>query len=161
MLRIDRFDEENWNDIHSIYEEGLQTRNASFQLKAPIWEEWDKSHLTFCRFMIVHDLEVLGWAALSPVSNREVYKGVAEVSIYVALKHGGKGLGKKLLEHLVKESEKKGIWTLQANIFPENKASLHIHRFNGFRVVGRREKIAQLDGKWRDTILLERRSSRI
>lgn len=143
-----------------IYEEGISTGNATFQTAAPSWEDWDKSHLTTCRMVVIEDDEVIGWAALTPVSDRCVYAGVAEVSVYVALSANGKGVGKALLQKLVEVSEENGIWTLQAGIFPENAGSIKIHKANGFREVGRREKIGKMGNLWRDTLLLERRSTK-
>lgn len=149
----------NWEDVKRIYEEGITTGNATFQTSAPSWEEWDSSHLQSCRLIAMDENKVIGWAALSPVSGRCVYAGVAEVSVYVAREARRKGVGKKLLEALIKESEKNNLWTLQAGIFPENISSIKIHEACGFRLIGRREKIGKMNGKWRDTILLERRSN--
>jgi L-amino acid N-acyltransferase YncA len=149
----------NWENVKRIYEEGIATGNATFQTSAPSWEEWDSSHLQSCRLIAVDNDEVIGWAALTPVSERCVYAGVAEVSVYVAGEARGRGVGKKLLECLIKESEKNNLWTLQAGIFPENTGSIKIHEACGFRLIGRREKIGKMNDKWRDTILLERRSA--
>ncbi|MGO4292138.1 GNAT family N-acetyltransferase [Chitinophaga sp. RAB17] len=143
-----------------IYEEGISTGNATFQTTAPSWEDWDKSHLTTCRMVAIENDEVIGWAALTSVSDRCVYAGVAEVSVYVALNANGKGVGKTLMQKLVEASEENGIWTLQAGIFPENTGSIKIHKANGFREVGRREKIGKMGDRWRDTLLLERRSTK-
>ena len=149
----------NWQDVKRIYEEGIATGDATFQTSAPLWEEWDSSHLQSCRLIAIDENKVIGWAALTPVSGRCVYAGVAEVSVYVAREARDKGVGKKLLEALIKESEKNNLWTLQAGIFPENISSIKIHEACGFRLIGRREKIGKMNGKWRDTILLERRSN--
>ena len=149
----------NWQDVKRIYEEGIATGNATFQTSAPLWEEWDSSHLQSCRLIAMVENKVIGWAALTPVSGRCVYAGVAEVSVYVAREARDKGVGKKLLEALIKESEKNNLWTLQAGIFPENTGSIKIHEACGFRLIGRREKIGKMNGKWRDTILFERRSA--
>jgi L-amino acid N-acyltransferase YncA len=150
----------HWPQAKAIYEAGLATGNATFQTTAPSWEEWDNGHLRHSRLVAVDAAgRVLGWAALSPVSGRCVYGGVGEVSVYVAAEARGQGVGRQLLAALVAESEAQGMWTLQAGIFPENTASINLHEANGFRLVGRREKIGQLRGVWRDTILLERRSS--
>ena len=151
--------EHDWEVVRSIYQEGMMTGQATFETQAPTWEYWDSNHHRFSRFVIVVDDEVKGWAALSRVSARQVYAGVAEVSVYVASAARGKGLGRQLLEALITDSERNGIWTLQASIFPENAASIELHRRCGFREIGRRERIAQLNGVWRDTVLLERRSS--
>jgi phosphinothricin acetyltransferase len=149
---------EHWPAVKAIYEGGLATGNASFQTSAPSWEEWDSSHLKHSRLVLLDGGSVLGWAALTPVSGRCVYAGVAEVSVYVHPDSRGQGIGEQLLQTLITESETNGIWTLQAGIFPENIPSLRIHEKKGFRQVGFREKIGQMNGKWRDTVLLERRS---
>ncbi|GAA4356374.1 GNAT family N-acetyltransferase [Hymenobacter saemangeumensis] len=151
----------HWPQVCAIYEQGIATSNATFTTSAPTWEAWDASHLAHSRLVATDEAQsghVLGWAALSPVSGRCVYGGVAEVSVYLAAAARGRGLGQQLLAALVADSEANGIWTLQAGIFPENTASLRIHAAAGFREVGRRERIAQLHGVWRDTLLLERRS---
>jgi phosphinothricin acetyltransferase len=152
--------DEDWAAVLAIYLEGIATRNATFETQAPSWEKWNVGHLKECRLVARNDEAIIGWAALSPVSSRRVYAGVTEVSVYVTDKAKGKGIGRALLEKLIEESEGRGIWTLQASIFPENQASIKLHERCGFRVVGRRERIAQLDGQWRDTILLERRSTK-
>lgn len=152
----------HWPAVRAIYEQGLATGQATFTTTAPSWEEWDRSHLAHSRLVAAADAGlVLGWVALSPVSSRSVYAGVAEVSIYVAAEARGRGVGRQLLAALVAESEAHGQWTLQASIFPENQASLHLHEALGFRVVGRRERIGCLAGTWRDTLLLERRSQQV
>lgn len=149
---------QHWNVVRSIYLEGIATGDATFETDAPDWEQWHRSHLTFARLIARLDHAIIGWAALSPVSARQVYFGVAEVSVYVAASARGKGVGAALLKSLIVESENNGIWTLQAGIFPENQASVELHRKFGFREVGRRERIGKLDGVWRDVLLLERRS---
>lgn len=151
----------DWDQVKSIYEKGIATGNATFQTTAPTFEEWDDSHLKTCRFVHDHNGFVSGWAALTPVSSRCVYAGVAEVSVYVDPAFSGKGIGSDLLNQLVKASEQEGIWTLQAGIFPENASSLKIHEKAGFRILGIREKIGKQHGTWRDTVLLERRSQTI
>jgi phosphinothricin acetyltransferase len=148
----------DWPAVSAIYLEGIAGGNATFETEAPSWEEWDRDHCSFARLVARDGREILGWAALSPVSRRRVYAGVAEVSVYVAAASLGRGIGRLLLEALVRESESHGIWTLQAGIFPENVASIVLHERCGFREVGRRERIGQLHGRWRDTVLLERRS---
>ena len=150
---------EHWPTVKAIYEQGIATGDATFQTTAPSWEEWDAGHLPHSRVVAVEGGQVIGWAALSAVSGRCVYAEVAEVSVYVAAGHRGKKVGETLLKALIAESEQHDIWTLQAGIFPENIASLTIHRHCGFRQVGYREKIGKMwTGVWRDTVLLERRS---
>jgi L-amino acid N-acyltransferase YncA len=150
---------QDWDKVRKIYLQGLDTGQATFETSAPDWEQWNASHQPFARLIAESDGIIKGWAALSRVSARAVYMGVAEVSVYVAEDCRGQGVGRALLSELIAESEKNGIWTLQASIFPENKGSLALHRRCGFREVGRRERIGKLNGVWRDTILLERRSS--
>lgn len=152
------FEPADWEQVRAIYLEGISTRNATFETEAPTWEKWDSSHHPFARLVARANDVVLGWAALSAVSSRRCYAGVAEVSIYVGALHAGRGAGTALLRTTIALSEKHGIWTLQASIFPENLASLALVRKCGFREVGRRERIAKLDGAWRDVVLLERRS---
>ncbi|SDG87186.1 GNAT family N-acetyltransferase [Chitinophaga filiformis] len=149
----------HWEQVKTIYESGIATGNATFQTSAPSWEEWDKAHIQHCRLVAVENDTVLGWAALTPVSGRCVYAGVAEVSVYVAEAARGKGTGSKLMQALISESEGNGFWTLQAGIFPENTASIRLHEQHGFRQVGYREKIGQMNGIWRNTVLMERRSN--
>ncbi len=150
---------EDWEQVRSIYVEGIATGTATFETEAPTWEQWDAGHLGECRFMARRsDGEVIGWAALSPVSLRCVYGGVAEVSVYVQERSRGAGVGRALLYSLIEASERSGIWTLQAGILAENKASINLHTKCGFRVVGKRERLGQLKGAWRDVMLLERRS---
>ena len=148
----------DWEQVRSIYLEGLREGNSTFETEAPSWEAWDEAHHKSPRFVMRAGDRVLGWAALSPVSKRRVYSGVAEVTIYVTESARGKGIGRALLEALIEESERAGIWTLQASIFPENVASVELHLKCGFREVGKRERIAILNGVWRDTILFERRA---
>lgn len=150
---------EHWEAVKKIYEEGIATGNATFQSVAPSWEEWNDSHAVKPRLVAVENGNVLGWAAITPVSGRCVYAGVGEVSVYVSTAARGKGIGKQLLQTLIEASEKENYWTLQSGIFPENKASIAIHESCGFRVVGTREKIGKMNGVWRDTVLLEKRSS--
>jgi L-amino acid N-acyltransferase YncA len=150
--------EADWTAVAAIYEEGIRTRMATFETAAPAWSDWDAGHLAAPRLVAEEDGEVLGWAALSPASSRPCYAGVAEVSVYVAERARGRALGRALLERLVGDAEAAGLWTLQASVFPENRASVALHHRCGFRTVGVRERIAQLDGAWRDTVLLERRS---
>jgi phosphinothricin acetyltransferase len=156
---IDVMRPEDWEEVRRIYAEGIATGNATFETSAPSWEHWDASHRADPRLVARDGQKVLGWASLSKVSERCVYAGVAEVSIYVAESARGRGLGQMLLEALIERSEDAGIWTLQAGVFPENAASIAIHKRCGFRVVGTRERLGELGGRWRDVILLERRSA--
>ena len=152
----------HWPQASAIYEAGIATGHATFATGAPTWAAWDRDHLPHSRLVaLAPDGQVLGWAALSAVSGRCVYAGVAEVSVYVATAARGQGVGRALLGALAAASEAAGIWTLQAGIFPENVASLSLHAACGFREVGRRERIGQMAGVWRDTLLLERRSSTV
>jgi L-amino acid N-acyltransferase YncA len=151
----------DWLAVVEIYKQGMATGNATFQQTAPTWEEWDADHIKNCRFVLKINNEVVGWAALTAVSGRCVYAGVAEVSVYVSELHRGKKIGTSLLEQLISESEKENLWTLQAGIFPENVGSIKIHEALGFRQIGYREKIGKMNGVWRDTVLLERRSTTI
>jgi L-amino acid N-acyltransferase YncA len=148
----------DWPAVREIYEQGLATRQATFETEAPSWEEWDAAHLAELRLVAEEDGGVVGWAALSPASRRDCYAGVAEESVYVAEAVRGRGIGKALLTELVAQADPAGIWTIQTSIFPENVASIELHKRCGFRVVGTRERIAQLDRAWRDTVLLERRA---
>ncbi len=151
----------DWPAVRTIYAEGLATGLATFETTPPEWATWDAAHLPDGRFIAEDDGLVCGWAALTPVSGRCVYAGVAEVSVYVAAAARGKGVGAQLLQRLVDASERAGLWTLQAGIFPENVASVRLHLKAGFRLVGHRERIGQLHGVWRDTVLLERRSATV
>ena len=150
---------EDWPAVRAIYLEGIATGNATFEKDAPKWERWDEGHLRPCRLVAYVADEIVGWAALSPVSRRPVYAGVAEVSVYVSERARGQRVGTALLYRLVNDSEKEGFWTLQAGIFPENTASIELHRRAGFRTVGVREKLGSMAGRWRDVVLMERRSS--
>lgn len=147
-----------YSQLASIYLEGIATGIATFQTDVPEWEDWDKSHLSHCRIAAFEAERMSGWAALSPVSSRTVYEGVAEVSIYIAAAFRGKGIGKLLMCQLIKESEEAGVWTLQSAVFPNNVASIKLHKQCGFRQIGYKEKIGQKDGIWIDNIIMERRS---
>jgi L-amino acid N-acyltransferase YncA len=160
-MKIEKLLPLHWMAVKEIYEEGIATGNATFQTNAPSWEEWDNSHLVHSRLVAIDNREVIGWAALTAVSDRCVYAGVAEVSVYIASSSRGKKIGQALLLELISRSEKNNIWTLQAGIFPENMASLKLHKQCGFNLVGRREKIGKMKSIWRDTILLERRSKAV
>jgi L-amino acid N-acyltransferase YncA len=157
-LTIEAMTPADWESVRAMYREGIATRNATFETDAPDWETWDRGRLKVARLVARADGQVVGWAALSPVSSRPAYAGVAEVSLYVAASARGRGVGKALLRASIEASERAGVWTLQGAIFPENAASLALVRGCGFREVGRRERIGCLNGVWRDTILVERRS---
>ena len=157
-ILIRRFRADDWNAVREIYEQGLLTRNATFETQAPDYDSWLNRFSSNLLWVAANDAHVIGWAGLQPVSNRKVYEGVVEVTIYVHNAAAGKGIGTALMRHLIEESEKNGIWTLYASVFSENTASIRLHVSHGFREIGYREKIAQLDGKWRDTVLFERRS---
>ena len=150
--------EDDWPAVLEIYRQGIATGNATFETELPSWQNWDAGHLRHCRIVAHDGPAVLGWAALSPVSTRQVYEGVMEVSIYIAEGARGRGIGRALLQELIQQSEASGIWTLQAGIFPENVASVELHKSCGFREVGRRELIGKMGEHWRDTVQLERRS---
>lgn len=150
---------DDWQAVSLIYQDGIATGQATFEAATPSWTEWDKNHLTTSRLVATSAERVVGWAALSQVSSRAVYEGVVETSVYVAQEWRRKGVGRALLETMVIEAESNGIWTLQASIFPENAASMNLHQSCGFRVVGTRQRIGRLNGVWRDTLLLERRSN--
>lgn len=159
-IRIEPMSPEDWDDVRRIYAAGIATGDATFETEIPPWERWDATHRPAERFVARTDGAILGWAALSPVSDRCVYGGVAEVSVYVAPEARGKGVGATLLRSLIDASEAGGVWTLQAGIFPENRASVTLHERLGFRQVGRRERLGKMNGVWRDVLLLERRSAR-
>jgi phosphinothricin acetyltransferase len=156
---IDKMRDSDWEQVREIYLEGIRSGHSTFETEAPSWECWNEAHLPFARLVMRAAERVNGWAALSLVSKRQVYRGVAELTVYVAESARGQGIGRALLEALIEESERNGIWTLQASIFPENLASIKLHRRCGFREVGRRERIAMLHGVWRDTLLFERRQA--
>jgi len=160
-IQIRTLGEADWLAVQAIYLEGIATGHATFETEAPPWETWDATHFPAPRLVAVADEKVIGWAALGRISTRAVYAGEAEVSIYVANGARGLGVGRALLQNLIAHSETNDIWTLQANIFPENAASLALHKSCSFREVGRRERIGKMKGVWRDTILLERRSDKV
>jgi L-amino acid N-acyltransferase YncA len=161
MAEIRRMTRDDWPAVEAIYAEGIATRNATFDTAPPNWEEFDRGRLRDHRLVAVEDAEVVGWAALSPTSSRQCYAGVVEHSVYVAERARGRGVGQALMEALIAGADAAGLWTIQTSMFPENAASVALHERLGFRFVGRRERIAQLDGVWRDTILLERRSPQV
>ena len=149
----------DWQAVEAIYAEGIATRQATFETTTPTWAEFDTGRLPGHRLVAIDGDRVVGWAAVSPTSARECYAGVVEHSVYVSSNARGRGVGRALMEALVSSTDEAGIWTIQTSIFPENEASVALHERVGFRVVGRRERIAQLDGQWRDTLLLERRAA--
>lgn len=151
----------DWREVARIYREGIETGNATFETSVPEWESWDAAHLEECRLVCELDGRVVGWAALSPVSRRPVYRGVAEHSIYVSNDARGQRVGATLLESLVDASELAGLWTLQTAIFPENEVSISLHTKCGFRIVGTRERLGTHHGRWRDVVLMERRSATV
>jgi L-amino acid N-acyltransferase YncA len=157
VLEIRALTEQDWPRVEEIYAEGIAAGNATFETATPSWREFDSSRLPGHRLVALDDARIVGWAALAPTSARECYAGVAEHSVYVAGDSRGRGVGRTLLEALVAGADAGGIWTIQTSVFPENAASIALHERVGFRIVGRRERIAQLDGVWRDTLLLERR----
>lgn len=148
----------DWEAVAKIYEEGIATGVATFETKVPTFEAWDKAHMATCRFVAISSDTIVGWVALSPVSSRCVYGGVAEISVYISSDSRGKGIGKLLLEQLIVASEKEGIWTLQSGVFPTNIGSIKVHEAAGFRSIGKRERIGKLNGYWIDNLLFERRS---
>ncbi|MFW2339486.1 MAG: N-acetyltransferase family protein [Acidimicrobiia bacterium] len=160
-MTIEPMVSKDWPAVAAIYTEGIATGNATFETSCPEWSEWDGDHLVHSRLVARESGAVVGWAALSPISDRCAYGGVAEVSVYVATAATGRGIGTRLLAELINSSEAAGIWTLQAGIFPENISSLQMHVNAGFREIGTREKLGQLAGLWRDVTLLERRSNQV
>ena len=150
--------EKHYPQVARIYQQGLATGVATFETEVPSWEQWNEKFLQVCRYVMVEADEVVAWCALSATSKRVVYRGVAEDTIYVAAAHQGKGVGNQLLTYLVGQSEAAGFWTLQAGIFPQNKASIALHKQCGFRILGIREKVAQRNGVWQDNVIMERRS---
>jgi len=160
-ISIEAMSEKDWPAVSTIYGEGIATGNATFEKSIPEWQKWDSGHLRTCRLVARAGNDVLGWAALTPVSGRCVYAGVAEVSVYVAERARGQKVGLKLLHKLVEASEREGIWTLQAGIFPENIASVELHKRCGFTTVGTRKRLGRMDGRWRDVSLMERRSKTV
>lgn len=158
MIEIRGMSAADWPQVEAIYAEGIATRQATFETETPTWAEFDKDRLPGHRLVAVEGGRVVGWAALSPTSRRACYSGVVEHSVYVAAESRGRGIGRALMDALVRSADEGGIWTIQTSIFPENEASVALHERLGFRVVGRRERVAELEGVWRDTLLLERRA---
>ena len=161
VVTIEELRPEHWPGVARIYTEGIETGNATFETEVPTWEAWDTSHLPEHRFVALRDNEVVGWAAVSAVSDRCAYGGVVENSVYVAGTARGQGIGQRLLEELIASTEAAGIWTIQTGIFPENDGSMRVHERVGFEVVGRRKRLGKLNGQWRDVLLLERRSDTV
>jgi L-amino acid N-acyltransferase YncA len=155
---VEKMTDADWPTVAAIYKEGIATGHATFEDSVPDWREWNAKHLPDCRLVARAGGKVVGWSLLSPVSSRCVYKGVAEVSVYVKASMRGRGIGRVLLAAVVEAAEQAGIWTLQSGIFPENTASMTVHQQCGFRLVGYRERLGQMNGVWRDVVLMERRS---
>jgi phosphinothricin acetyltransferase len=158
VIEIRAMAREDWAAVEAIYAQGIATQLATFETSTPTWDEFDRGRLRDHRFVAVDGERVLGWAALSPMSSRDCYAGVVEHSVYVRSDAHGRGIGRALMEALIHSADDAGVWTIQTSIFPENEASLALHEKLGFRAVGRRERIAQLGGVWRDTVFLERRA---
>lgn len=158
QIVLDDMKKTDWNQVCHIFNEGIQTGNATFETEAPTWESWDRDYFSVCRLVARKGQEVVGWAALTPISKREAYCGAAEVSIYISSTSTGNGVGTKLLERLVDVSEECGFWSLEADIFKENESSILLHKKCGFREVGTRCRLGKLNGLWRDVVILERRS---
>jgi L-amino acid N-acyltransferase YncA len=161
VVEIRAMKPEDWPRVEEIYAEGIATGNATFETEPPTWDEFDATRLLDHRFVAVEDGEIVGWVALSPTSPRDCYAGVVEHSVYVAAETRGRGIGRALMKALVESTDAAGLWTIQTSVFPENAATVALHERVGFRVVGRRERIARLNGVWRDTLLLERRSPEV
>ena len=160
-ITVEALREDHWPGVARVFDEGIATRNATFETEVPTWAAWDSSHLSDHRFVALRDNEVVGWAAVSPVSGRCCYAGVVEDSVYVAEAARGQGVGKRLLEALIDSTEAAGIWTIQAGMFPENEGSIRLHEAAGFERVGTHKRLGKLDGLWRDVLMLERRSESI
>ena len=160
-MQIREMTKNDWSSVSSIYAEGIATGFATFEQQVPSFGQWDKNHLQTCRLIALKEENIIGWAALSPVSSRCVYGGVAEISVYVGKDSRGMGAGKSLMQKLIEQSETAGIWTLQSGIFPENTQSVILHKKMGFRFIGKRERVGKLDGGWKDNLLFERRSKTV
>ncbi len=160
-IKIEEIKPEDWKQVSEIYMEGVSTGNANFESTLPLWDEWVLKQVPGCNIVACNGDLIVGWASLAFASKREVYSGVAEDSVYVKEKYRKRGIGDMLLKKLIELSEKKGIWTLQARIFPENTESISLHKKHGFKVVGTHERIGKLDGKWRDVTIMERRSKKV
>ncbi|PRR77895.1 GNAT family N-acetyltransferase [Clostridium luticellarii] len=161
-FNIEEMTEKHWKEVSKIYLEGINTGKATFQTEVPTWQDWNNSHIDLCRLAACSDDKVLGWAALSSISSRCVYAGVAEVSIYIGKEYRGKGIGTALLKNLIKLSEENGFWTLQSVIIKENIGSITLHKKCGFRKVGIRERLGKMsNGVWHDVVLMEHRSKSV
>ena len=160
-LSIEPLNKAHWTSVSKIYAQGIKTEIATFETEVPDWDTWNNKHIKTCRFVATQYDIIVGFGVLSPVSKRKVYEGVAEVSVYVDEAYRGQHIGESILNQLIIDSEARDFWTLQAGIFSENIASIELHKKCGFRVIGIREKIGQLNGKWYDNHLLERRSKSI
>lgn len=160
-MKIREMSKADWESVARIYENGIATGIATFETSIPSYYSWDNAHMQKCRIVCTDGDDVMGWAALSPVSNRCVYGGIAEVSVYVDADNRGKGVGKLLMTNLITQSEAEGLWTIQSGIFPENEGSIKLHEKMGFRYIGKREKVGKLNGIWKDNLLFERRSKTI
>jgi phosphinothricin acetyltransferase len=160
-VRIEELRSEHWPGVVRVFEQGIATKSATFETEAPTWEAWDSSHLPEHRLVALRAGELVGWAAVSPVSDRCCYGGVVESSVYVAETARGQGVGRRLLEELIASTEAAGIWTIEAGMFPENEGSIRLHERVGFEIVGRRKRLGKLNGVWRDVLLLERRSATV
>ncbi|MFK7812687.1 MAG: N-acetyltransferase family protein [Maribacter sp.] len=160
-IKLRKMEASDWEAVSKIYTDGIDTGFATFETNTPSYEAWNAAHMTACRIVAIENEKILGWAALSPVSSRCVYGGIGEVSVYVGNDSRGKGVGKLLIERLIKESEAEGLWTIQSGIFPENKGSIELHKKVGFRYIGKRERVGKLDGVWKDNLLFEKRSETV
>ncbi|WDE13789.1 GNAT family N-acetyltransferase [Thalassomonas haliotis] len=161
MIRVRQFIPNDFPVVQEIYQQGINSGNATFETQVKSWQQWHQAMLKPCRLIAEKEGEILGWAALSPISARPVYGGVAEVSVYTAASARGQGIGKQLMSQLITSSEEHNIWTLQAAIFPENKASIILHQKHGFNTLGVRKQLGKLKGVWRDVVLMERRSTQV
>lgn len=157
-IQVRSIDVSNFHEVQTIYQHGLDTRNATFETNIPTWEKWDASHLTHSRIGIYYQDKMVGWGSLTKVSDRCVYEGVAEISVYIHKDFWGRGIGTIVMNQLIEESERNGIWSLMSGVFPENESSIQLHLKHNFRIIGTRERIAKLDNQWRNTVLLQRRS---
>ncbi len=160
-IEIKKMSPEDWKHVSRIYDEGTDTGNANFEVTLPPWDEWIRKQVSGCSIVAIKDDIIVGWASLSIYSEREVYRGVVEDSVYVTRGYRRKGVGDILVEKLIELSEERGIWTLQARIFPENRESIALHRKHSFRIVGTHERLGKMDGEWRDVTIMERRSRKV